>query len=104
MSKRLSISTLGLFMAVFVSLSTIGTSAHAKTCWPYSKITATAGIAVKQSTAKKYGRINWRVKVRAIATLGTAYDNWGIANERSYNCKKKYGTWRCNASARPCRP
>jgi hypothetical protein len=93
-----------LFLAVFISLTTVGTSAHAKTCWPYGKITATAGIAVKKDTAKKYGRINWRVKVRAIATLGTAYDNWGLAVERSYNCKKKLGTWRCNATARPCRP
>ena len=104
MFKRITLSSLGLFLAVFVSLSTVGTAAHAKTCWPYGKITATAGIAVKKDTAKKFGRINWRVKVRAIATLGTAYDDWGLAVERSYNCKKKYGTWRCNATARPCRP
>lgn len=104
MKRKLSLSGAGLFLAVVMGLSTIGTSAHAKTCWPYGKITATAGIAVKQSTAKKFARINWWVKVRAIATLGTAYDNWGIAVERSYNCKKKWGTWRCNATARPCRP
>lgn len=104
MFKKLSYPALGLFMAVFLSSVSFGTSAHAKSCWPYGKITATAGIAVKKDTAKKYGRINWRVKVRAIATLGTAYDDWGIAVERSYNCQKKYGTWRCNATARPCRP
>lgn len=104
MFKKYSYPALGLFMAVFLSSASLGTNAHAKTCWPYGKITATAGIAVKKDTAKKFGRINWRVKVRAIATLGTAYDNWGLAVERSYNCKKKYGTWRCNATARPCRP
>lgn len=98
------ILTTGFVIGLMLSIVGFSSSAHAKSCWPYGKITATAGIAVKQSTAKKYARINWRVKVRAIATLGTAYTNWGLAVERSYNCKKKWGTWRCNATARPCRP
>ena len=93
-----------LCLGAIVFMNTMVSQAQAKTCFPYGKITATAGIAVKKDTAKKFGRINWRVKVRAIATLGTAYDNWGLAVERSYNCKKKWGTWRCNATARPCRP
>lgn len=95
---------IGLLLGVMLMTAAAGSPAHAKTCFPYGKITATAGIAVSKNTAKMYGRINWRVKVRAIATLGTAYDNWGLAVERSYNCKKKWGTWRCNATARPCRP
>jgi hypothetical protein len=78
--------------------------AQAKTCWPYGTIIATAGIAVKNSTAKKFGRINWRVKVRATATAGTAYTNWDLAENRDYNCQKKLGTWRCSAVATPCRP
>lgn len=92
--------------AVLVSgtLMSVSTPAFAKSCFPYGKVTATAGIAVKKSTSEKFARINWRVKVRAGATLGTAYTNWGLAVERSYNCKKKWGTWRCNATARPCRP
>lgn len=104
MFKKSAISATGLGLGVMLLMSGFATSAHAKSCWPYGKITATAGIAVKNSTAKKFARINWRVKVRSIATLGTAYTNWGLAVERSYNCKKKWGTWRCNATARPCRP
>ena len=79
-------------------------SAQAKTCWPYGTVIATAGVAVKQSTSKKFARINWRVKVRAIATLGNAYTNWDLAENRDYNCQKKLGTWRCSAVATPCRP
>ena len=78
--------------------------AQAKTCWPYGTVIATAGIAVKNSTAKKFARINWRVKVREIATLGNAYTNWDLAENRDYNCQKKLGTWRCSAVAKPCRP
>ena len=78
--------------------------AQAKTCWPYGTVIATAGIAIKNSTAKKFARINWRVKVRAIATLGNAYTNWDLAENRDYNCQKKLGTWRCSAVATPCRP
>jgi hypothetical protein len=78
--------------------------AQAKTCWPYGTVIATAGIAVKQSTARNFARINWRVKVRAIVTLGTAYTNWDLAENRDYNCRKKLGTWRCSAVATPCRP
>lgn len=91
-------------MLVTGSMISLSAPAHAKSCFPYGKVTATAGIAVKKSTSQKYARINWRVKVRAVATLGTAYTNWDLAVERSYNCKKKLGTWRCNATARPCRP
>lgn len=90
-------------IAALIAMGAFG-SAQAKVCWPYGTVTATAGIAIKKSTAEKFARINWRTKVRAIATLGTAYDNWGIAEQRSYNCQKKLGTWRCNATARPCRP
>jgi hypothetical protein len=78
--------------------------AQAKTCWPYGTVIATAGIAVKQSTARNFARINWRVKVRAIARLGNAYTNWDLAENRDYNCQKKLGTWRCSAVATPCRP
>jgi hypothetical protein len=88
--------------ALLLVVTSVG--ADAKTCWPYGTVTATAGIAVQNSTAKKYARINWRVKVRAIATLGTAYTNWDLAEQRDYNCIKKLGTWRCSAVARPCRP
>src|SRR5262245_36101581 len=76
-------------------------AAHAKTCWPYGTVIATAGIAIKQDTSKRYARINWRVKVRAIATLGTAYTNWDLAEPRQYHCQKKLGTWRCSAEAKP---
>ena len=79
------------------------TTSHAKTCWPYGTIVANAGVAVKQSTAKKFGRVNWRVKIRAVATAGTAYTDWGIAANRRYHCKKKRGTWRCSAEGTPCR-
>jgi len=92
-----------IFSAVAL-MATYGSSAHAKTCWPFGTITATAGIAVKQSTARKYARINWRVKVRATATAGTAYTNWDLAEQRDYHCIKKLGTWRCSAEAQPCRP
>ncbi len=88
-----------------VSVPLLGASgAEAKTCFPYGTVIATAGIAVKKSNSKKYARITWRVKVRAGATLGTAYTDWGLAEERQYHCKKKLGTWRCSAEARPCRP
>lgn len=91
--------------ASLIALLMLGaTSAQAKTCWPYGTVIATAGIAVKQSTAKKFARINWRVKVRAIATLGTGYTDWGLAINREYHCQKKLGTWRCSAEATPCRP
>lgn len=79
-------------------------TAQAKTCWPYGTVIANAGVAVSKDTAKKFGRINWRVKVRGIATLGTAYTDWGLAVNRDYNCMKKLGTWRCSAVATPCRP
>ncbi len=92
------LTVIGLLLAAGAA-----TPATAKTCFPYGTVTATTGIAIKKDTAHKFARINWRVKVRAIATLGTAYDDWGLANERDYNCKKKLGTWRCNATARPCR-
>ena len=78
--------------------------AQAKTCWPHGTVIATAGIAIKKDTARKFARINWRVKVRAIATLGNAYTNWDLAENRDYNCQKKLGTWRCSAVAKPCRP
>lgn len=104
MMKKLTLGASAFMLSVFILAAGFSPKAEAKTCWPYGKITATAGIAAKNSTAKKFARINWRVKIRAIATLGTAYDNWGLAVERSYNCKKKWGTWRCNATARPCRP
>ena len=93
-----------LLVAAAVLAGGLASSAHAKTCWPYGTVTATAGIAIQQDTAKKYARINWRAKVRAIATLGTAYDNWDLAEQRQYHCNHKLGTWRCNAEARPCRP
>ena len=88
----------------FFATASAPTPAHAKACHPYGTIIATAGIAAKNSTSKKFARINWRVKVRAGATLGTAYTDWGLAEEREYHCKKKLGTWRCSAEARPCRP
>lgn len=88
--------------ALMVGLGSTG--AQAKTCWPFGTIIATAGIAVKQDTAKKFARINWRVKVRATATAGTAFTNWDLANNRRYHCVKKLGTWRCSAEATPCRP
>lgn len=92
-------------LASIIALIALGaTSAQAKTCWPYGTITATAGIAIKQSTAKKFARINWRVKVRASATAGNGYTDWGLAVNRQYHCEKKHGTWRCNAEATPCRP
>lgn len=92
-------------LASVIAMIALGTSsAHAKTCWPYGTITATAGIALKNTTAKKFSRINWRVKVRAVATAGTAYADWGLAVNRRYHCEKKLGTWRCNAEATPCRP
>ena len=90
-----------LAAAIFAGQSA---GAQAKTCWPFGTIIATAGIAGKNTTAKKYGRINWRVKVRATATAGTAYTNWDLAENRDYNCQKKLGTWRCSAVATPCRP
>ena len=67
-------------------------------------LTAAAGIAIRKDTAHKYARINWRVKVRAGATLGTAYTNWDLAEKRQYHCVRKLGTWRCSAEAQPCRP
>jgi hypothetical protein len=92
-------------MLASVALATAcASSAYAKTCWPFGTIIATAGIAIKQDTARKYGRINWRVKVRATATAGTAYTNWDLAEKREYHCIKKLGTWRCSAEAQPCRP
>src|SRR5262245_25761293 len=91
-------------LATTALLAGTSASAEAKTCWPFGTIIATAGIAIKQDTAKKYGRINWRVKVRATATAGTAYTNWDLAEQRDYNCEKKLGTWRCSAVAQPCRP
>lgn len=96
----------GLLAAVAAAgaLTLAANDAEAKSCWAFGTVTATAGIAVKKDTAEKYARINWRVKVRAIATLGTAYDDWSLAEQRSYNCAKKLGTWRCNATAQPCRP
>jgi len=90
-------------LAVFATTAT-PTPAHAKACFPYGTVIATAGIAVKNDSAKKLARVNWRVKVRAIATLGTGYTDWGIAEEREYHCQKKAGTWRCSAEARPCKP
>src|SRR5262245_36150034 len=79
-------------------------SAYAQTGWSFGTIIATAGIAIKQDTARKDGRINWRVKVRATATAGTAYTNLDLAEKREYHCIKKLGTWRCSAEAQPCRP
>ncbi len=99
-----SIRPLFAGLVAFVVSATLPGIAEAKTCWPYGTVTATAGIAIKNDTAKKFARINWRTKVRAIATLGTAYDDWGVATQRDYNCAKKLGTWRCNAVAKPCRP
>jgi hypothetical protein len=93
-----------LVLVATVLAGALASEAHAKTCWPYGTVTATAGIAIKQDTAKQHARVNWRVKVRAIATLGTAYDNWDLAEQRQYHCAHKLGTWRCNADARPCRP
>ena len=88
----------------FTATTAAPTPAEAKTCHPYGTIIATAGIGVKNDTAKKFARVNWRTKVRSIATLGTAYTDWGLAVERDYHCQKKAGTWRCSAEARPCRP
>ncbi len=94
-------SGFGLAAALLMSIGSVG--AQAKQCHPFSPIAATAGVAIKNDTAKKFARINWRVKVRSIATLGTAYTDWGKAEERRYNCRKKRGTWRCSAVGRPCR-
>jgi hypothetical protein len=103
MLSHRKLATAGL--ASVIAMIALGTpSAHAKTCWPYGTIIATAGIAVKKNTAEKFSRINWRVKVRAVATAGTAYTDWGLAVNREYHCKKKLGTWRCSAEATPCRP
>ena len=107
--SKLSIFKISLPVAIaiaavaLVANTTAPTPAQAKTCHPYGTIIATAGIAVKNDNAKKNARVNWRVKVRSIATLGTAYTDWGLAVERGYNCEKKLGTWRCSAVARPCR-
>jgi hypothetical protein len=90
-------------LATTALLTGMSGSAEAKTCWPFGTIIATAGIAIKNDTAKKYARINWRVKVRATATLGMSWDDWGLAEQRDYNCVKKLGTWRCSAVAQPCR-
>jgi hypothetical protein len=87
----------------FFATASAPTPAHAKACFPYGTVIATAGIAVKNDSAKQLARVNWRVKVRSIATLGTANTDWGIAVERDYHCQKKLGTWRCSAEARPCR-
>ena len=90
-------------LAATALLAGMSASAEAKTCWPFGTIIATAGIAIKNDTAKKYARINWRVKVRATATLGMSWDDWDLAEQRHYNCEKKLGTWRCSAVAQPCR-
>jgi hypothetical protein len=94
----------GLIGAALALASVLASSAHAKSCWPFGTIIATAGIAIQQDTARKFARINWRVKVRATATAGTAYTNWDLAEQRQYHCRKKLGTWRCSAEAQPCRP
>lgn len=52
MPSHRKFATAGL--ASVIAMIALGTSsAHAKTCWPYGTITATAGIAVKNTTAKK---------------------------------------------------
>lgn len=93
----------GLGLVTALMMATGATGASAKQCHPYGTIIGSAGVAIKSDTAKKFARINWRVKVRSIATLGTAYTDWGRAEGRKYNCHKKRGTWRCSAVARPCR-
>lgn len=104
MSTKSIAAKSGLILASVALATAYASSAYAKTCWPFGTVIATAGIAIKQDTAKKYARINWRVKVRAGATLGTAYTNWDLAEKREYHCIKKLGTWRCSAEAQPCRP
>ncbi len=64
-------------------------------------ITGATGVAAKKSTAKKLARINWRRKAQRTKNL---YANWGLSSKKGghYHCKKKLGTWRCNAHGYPC--
>jgi hypothetical protein len=88
MLRRLLVGHSRPALGAAILLVVTSVSAEAKTCWPYGTVIATARIAVKNSTAKKYVRINWRAKVRSIATLGTAYTNGDLAEQRDYNASK----------------
>ncbi len=72
------------------------------TCHGHDRVTGRRGLAIKQSTAKLYARRKWRERVRWLMPLSWGQADWDQAKERSYDCDKKAGTWRCAASAIPC--
>lgn len=63
-------------------------------------IVGRAGIAVKKSKAEKRARRKWSFDARQ--KYGGKYNYWPVAEGKHYHCKKKHGTWRCSAAARPC--
>ncbi|MGV6809858.1 MAG: hypothetical protein ACWA5U_08280 [bacterium] len=83
------------------TLSSLPTTAAAKSCTNVV-ITGGTGRSPSLKNAKRNARIKWRQKVRIM--FGNPYTVWSIANNKKYSCKKKYGVYRCKASAIPCRP
>ena len=58
MSTKPVVVKSSLLLVAVLLAGVFASTAHAKTCWPYGTVATTAGIAVKQDTAKKYARIN----------------------------------------------
>jgi hypothetical protein len=86
---------------VFCALSP--SHAAAKSCADAS-VSARGEPASLQWLARLKARGNWRVKVRAMPDLGSAYANWTNADNQVVRCISNTGSIVCTVTATPCRP
>ena len=70
-------------------------------CRPW-KVTSVEMIGLTRDKAKQHARGAWERKAKRQAGINTAWHDWANAQDREYKCRKKLGTHRCRAIARPC--
>lgn len=87
-----------------LSLAAIPAEAHSigrsATAFCKNPVEGRVGLAVQKSKARKRARRKWSYEVNR--KHGYRWSFWEFAEARDYHCKKKAGTWRCAAHARPC--
>ena len=60
------------------------------------------GVSPSLKNAKRNARIKWRNSARRLSGANSSAANWDLALDKRYSCRKKLGTHRCTARARPC--
>jgi hypothetical protein len=93
-------TTISMALAALAFSVAAVSNAHAE-CRSF-KVTSAEMIGSTLDKAKRNARGSWERKVNRMDGIDTAWHDWANAKERHYSCRKKNGTHRCKATARPC--